>query len=882
MDATDSTMHVKTQAGISRKWQPRRPALGRSPYVTELDNLLGVLATLRSQLADRTFRPSEVHLASTIESAITQCDECVQELRSEADKLKKTPVDSLQTAIKATGRRIAYPIRQSTLQRLDEDIDELVSQLSLALQLLQQGVIDRIEDAVEDASVVLDLVRASQVSSEIRDWLKAPDASINFNEACKMKHAGTGLWFVKGESFSAWLQQANSFLWLQGFAGCGKSVLCSTAIQHTLRHRRSSPRIGVAFFFFTFNDESKQDASAMLRALILQLAGQLRDNPAALLQLYQNYRNATPPSQAFLDCLRRLTQTFREVHIIVDALDESPRGKHREAVLEVIRDIRAWSEPRLHLLITSRNEVDIRKEPEVTPAESIALRNDDVDNDIAVFISHHLRNSRHLKQWEAFYDQIEEALVKKAKGVFRWVECQFKALAECPESEDLLEQLLQSLPNSLDETYRRMLENIPAAWNSYARQMLTLLCCATRPLTVPELIDAIAIETGDYPRFNPKRRLRSLDALQKVCPGFTEVDLNHDEKLHTVRIAHFSVQEYLESERISLHGEAASFRLDRQESNATVACTCLALLLEPCVIGLKADDIRDEYPFAEYAARYWPRHFEKSSQALDVEKHIIRLFRDVDGAFQVWKVIRRFKNVELTITPFHCAALLGSVSVLESLCSEETCSGHMTGSQLSFELNKFCGRFETALTAAASGGHKEIVRLLIDKGADINAQWKGSNGTALQFASFQGHKDIVELLIDKGANINDEGARQVSTALNLASSKEIEELLINKGAVYGAMELTLLEAQKEAEELSEPAELWKLAVFISTMANAKAQAEKPNCTASLLSSLESDTILVKIRDVYEEIDEAIEGKAKKIMYNMIRMRMELAQLHLRL
>ncbi|KAI1852134.1 hypothetical protein JX265_013105 [Neoarthrinium moseri] len=722
----------------------------------KLDNLLGVLATLRSQLADRTFRPSEVHLASTIESAITQCDECVQELRSEADKLKKTPVDSLQTAIKATGRRIAYPIRQSTLQRLDEDIDELVSQLSLALQLLQQGVIDRIEDAVEDASVVLDLVRASQVSSEIRDWLKAPDASINFNEACKMKHAGTGLWFVKGESFSAWLQQANSFLWLQGFAGCGKSVLCSTAIQHTLRHRRSSPRIGVAFFFFTFNDESKQDASAMLRAFILQLAGQLRDNPAALLQLYQNYRNATPPSQAFLDCL-----------------------------------------------LTSRNEVDIRKELEVTPAESIALRNDDVDNDIAVFISHHLRNSRHLKQWEAFYDQIEEALVKKAKGVFRWVECQFKALAECPESEDLLEQLLQSLPNSLDETYRRMLENIPAAWNSYARQMLTLLCCATRPLTVPELIDAIAIETGDYPRFNPKRRLRSLDALQKVCPGFTEVDLNHDEKLHTVRIAHFSVQEYLESERISLHGEAASFRLDRQESNATVACTCLALLLEPCVIGLKADDIRDEYPFAEYAAR-----------------------------------------------------------------------------QLSFELNKFCGRFETALTAAASGGHKEIVRLLIDKGADINAQWKGSNGTALQFASFQGHKDIVELLIDKGANINDEGARQVSTALNLASSKEIEELLINKGAVYGAMELTLLEAQKEAEELSEPAELWKLAVFISTMANAKAQAEKPNCTASLLSSLESDTILVKIRDVYEEIDEAIEGKAKKIMYNMIRMRMELAQLHL--
>ena len=49
-------------------------------------------------------------------------------------------------------------------------------------------------------------------------------------------------------------------MWLNGFAGSGKSVLCSTAIQFALRYRKSDPKVGIAFFYFTFNDESKQEA----------------------------------------------------------------------------------------------------------------------------------------------------------------------------------------------------------------------------------------------------------------------------------------------------------------------------------------------------------------------------------------------------------------------------------------------------------------------------------------------------------------------------------------------------------------------------------------------------------------------------------------------
>lgn len=388
----------------------------------KLKNLSELIECLHSELNSRTFRADEKDLLNKIERAVQECEEYIQELKQEAEKFEKTPPDSLGAAFKATGRRVAYPFRQSTLIKLEEDIRELVDQLSLALQLLQQKVIDHVQDDVEDIKAVVELIRASQISSKIHAWLKAPDATIEFNEACKKKHAGTGLWFVKSPSFLDWLEHEhpnhpNPFLWLQGFAGCGKSVLSSTAIQYTLRYRRSNPQIGIAFFYFTFNNKDKQDASAMLRALVLQLSGQLGDSPPALVQLHQRYRNATPPDQALLDCLHQLVRAFRHVYILLDALDESPRGKLREAVLDIINDIRAWQEPDLHILVTSRDEVDIREGLPATTEETIQMRNYGIDGDIALFVSQHLRHNRRLRKWQDYYEMIEQVLIEKANGV---------------------------------------------------------------------------------------------------------------------------------------------------------------------------------------------------------------------------------------------------------------------------------------------------------------------------------------------------------------------------------------------------------------------------------------------------------------------------------
>jgi hypothetical protein len=50
-------------------------------------------------------------------------------------------------------------------------------------------------------------------------------------------------------------------------------------------------------------------------------------------------------------------------------------------------------------------------------------------------------------------------------------------------------------------------------------------------------------------------------------------------------------------------------------------------------------------------------------------------------------------------------------------------------------------------------GHVDIVRLLVERGADVNAQG-GIYGPAAQAAQFWGHSHIVDYLVGQGADLS--------------------------------------------------------------------------------------------------------------------------------
>ncbi|KAG9185014.1 hypothetical protein G6011_00005 [Alternaria panax] len=82
---------------------------------------------------------------------------------------------------------------------------------------------------------------------------------------------------------------------------------------------------------------------------------------------------------------------------------------------------------------------------------------------------------------------------------------------------------------------------------------------------------------------------------------------------------------------------------------------------------------------------------------------------------------------------------------------------------------------QAPLLLAVEKGHKQVIRLLVDKGTEVNAQG-GYYGNALQAASARGDEAVVRLLLGKGADVNAQGGHY-GNALQAASARGYESVL---------------------------------------------------------------------------------------------------------
>jgi len=269
----------------------------------------------------------------------------------------------------------------------------------------------------------VDRLRLNDHQCKIIKWLYPPDPSTNYNKALGQHQEGSGLWFLQNDVFAKWKTRRNSFLWLYGIPGWGKTILSSTIIKDLSRTPSRQPLL---YFYFDFNDTAKQTLESMVRSLISQLCYRYDDVWKQLDSLFSSCQDGRrqPTCESLCMVLLHTIEQIKEVWIILDALDEcrTRKGPPAEGLLSWIKDLLGSEQRNVHLLMTSRPEQDIKSglSEFVYDDNTVPIQSDLITNDIRAYVRKRVREDEGFKRWQGrldVQDEIKTRLMEKADGM---------------------------------------------------------------------------------------------------------------------------------------------------------------------------------------------------------------------------------------------------------------------------------------------------------------------------------------------------------------------------------------------------------------------------------------------------------------------------------
>jgi hypothetical protein len=344
--------------------------------------------------------------------------------------------------------------------------------------------------------------------------------------------------------------------------------------------------------------------------------------------------------------------------------------------------------------------------------------------------------------------------VQIVESRFRWIFCQLETLRHClPPS---VRRTLDELPESLDETYERIIKEIKKPNRDHALRLLQCLVVAIRPLRVEELTEVLAVDFDDaegMPKLNPNWRWEDQEqALLSSCSSLIAIVESYGSPI--VQFSHFSVKEFLTSTRLTTSsGGASHYHIALEPAHTILAQACMSILLQSDD-RVQQRDGRHNSPLATYAAEHWVAHAQYQKVSSCIRKAMESLF-DLDKPyFEAWlqlhdmdsdpsgTTFHLFTPTEKShATPLYYAALCGFQDLVEHLIVNPE------------DVNATGGYCAAPLIAALHAGHSQTAKFLRDNGAHPNVT--GYQGrTPLHAAAWHGKFEMVQVLLGFKADVN--------------------------------------------------------------------------------------------------------------------------------
>ena len=322
------------------------------------------------------------------------------------------------------------------------------------------------------------------------------------------------------------------------------------------------------------------------------------------------------------------------------------------------------------------------------------------------------------------------------------MQCQLDTLSKL-RTPGAIRKALDNLPPTLDKTYEGLLDRIDNDEDrKLAREILELLCFSYRPFTLHEVCELLQVTPG-LRELDKSKCLADPKDVLSICGSL----LNFQQHTGLVTLAHHSVQTYLTS---SLQGNASYFRLSEAEANRAIAIKCLTYLSfdafsggpRPHLSGLMEQYRR--YPLLDYAAQRWTFHARDLKVLGDTlwtaMKDLLLSQEQGRGNFLSWvQMLLPAASIESIgrTPPLYYAASYGLTIVVQYLIE--------AGVDLEIHAGR-CGA--TPINIASFRGHYDVVKLLLEHGANPKAVDFAPGWSAIQWARYNQHFKVYDLLVD--------------------------------------------------------------------------------------------------------------------------------------